>query len=266
MAKIQVGISTASLFKRMYTEEAVEFFSLHGVPVCETFLETYREYKTPFAEIVKKAAGDMRVHSVHTLNTHFEPQLFSANDRSREDAFEIAEDVLRCAGVLGAKCYTFHGLARIKDKNGFNDFPSLGASYTEICRLCAKYGVSLALENVAWGHYNHVGFFSGVKKYCPELKGTLDIKQARAAGEGYDAYLKEMGSDIVTLHASDVDYSGKLCLPGRGVTDFSELFRKLADAGFRGAVILEVYAENFTRDEELFASCDYLKDLAEKIF
>ncbi|MBP5193742.1 MAG: sugar phosphate isomerase/epimerase, partial [Clostridia bacterium] len=106
------------------------------------------------------------------------------------------------------------------------------------------------MENVAWGHYNHVGFFSGVKKYCPELKGTLDIKQARAAGEGYDAYLKELGSDIVTLHASDVDAGGKLCLPGRGVTDFSELYRKLADVGFRGAVILEVYAENFTRDDE----------------
>ena len=266
MSDIQVGVSTASLFKRKYNEESVAYLSEHGGPACEIFLGTYREYKPEFAALLKKNKGEMAVHSVHTLNTHFEPQLFSANPRALEDAYEIAENVLRSAQVLGAKYYTFHGVARVKRKITYNDYEKIGGMYSVLCDKCAEYGVQLALENVEWAHYNHPGFFSGVKRFCPALKGTLDIKQAREAGEGYDAYLEEMGTDIVTVHVSDIDDCGNLCLPGRGTVDFKELFVKLAAVGFGGAVLIEVYNENYGKDEELIASYEYLKNVAEKIF
>jgi phenylalanyl-tRNA synthetase alpha chain len=98
-----------------------------------------------------------------------------------------------------------------------------------------------------------------------DLKGTLDIKQARDSGEGYIPFLEEMGRDIVTVHVSDVDSNGRLCLPGRGTFDFKELFKRLDGVGFSGAVLIEVYKENYNELEELFNSLQYLKDLAEGI-
>lgn len=259
-------MSTASLYKRKYNEDSVKYLSENGVRVCEVFLGTYREYIPEFAELLKERKGDMEVHSVHTLNTHFEPQLFSANPRALEDAYEIAENVLRSAKILGAKYYTFHGVARIKKKVSYTDYAAIGKMYSDLCAKCGEYGVELALENVEWAHYNHPGFYSGIKRFCPALKGTLDIKQAREAGDGYDAFLKEMGSDIVTVHVSDVDANGKLCLPGNGITDFRELFLKLEGVGFTGAVLIEVYNENYGDNGELIASYEYLNDIAEKIF
>lgn len=260
-----MGISTASLFKRMYNEESVRVLSEHGVPSTEVFLGTYREYKPSFAELIRKNKGDMPVHSVHTLNTHFEPQLFSANPRALEDAYEIAEDVLRSAKILGAKYYTFHGIARVKKTLTYTDYDGLGRKLSMLTDRCAEYGVKLALENVEWALYNHAGFYREMKLRCPGLCGTLDIKQARDAGEGYIPYLEEMGEDIVTVHVSDIDDDGKLCLPGRGTFDFTELFKRLADVGFCGAVLIEVYNENYSELSELFDSLAYLSEIRDRL-
>ena len=265
MQKFEIGVSTASLFKRMYNEEAVGFLNSIGIPVCEMFLGTYREYTDGFAKLLKQNKGDLLVHSVHTLNTHFEPQLFSANPRALEDAYDIARGVLSAAKILGAKYYTFHGVARVKRKIAYTDFKRIGGLFTSLCDECEKYGVTLALENVEWAYYNHPSFFSSVKKFCPKLKGTLDIKQARDAGEGYVPYLEEMGEDIVTVHLSDVDENGKLCLPGKGTFDFKELFSRLIDKGFSGAALIEVYNENYDKNEELKDSYEYLSDVLESV-
>ena len=114
-----------------------------------------------------------------------------------------------------------------------------------------------------WAHYNHPGFFSGVKQFCPQLKGTLDIKQARDSGEGYIPFLEEMGQDIVTVHISDVDEAGRLCLPGTGTFDFKELFTRLSAVGFEGKVLIEVYNENYATTDELIRSMEYMQNLAE---
>ena len=75
-----------------------------------------------------------------------------------------------------------------------------------------------------------------------------------------------MGSDIVTAHLSDVDENGKMRLPGKGVTDFSEVFKRLKDVGFDGAVLIEAYQSDFDEMRELYESYDYLAELADKIF
>ena len=75
-----------------------------------------------------------------------------------------------------------------------------------------------------------------------------------------------MGEDIVTVHLSDIDEQGKMCLPGRGVTDFDDLFRRLRDVGFDGALILEVYKDDYKDYQELFGALDFVNNLAEKIF
>ena len=75
-----------------------------------------------------------------------------------------------------------------------------------------------------------------------------------------------MKGDIVTVHISDVDNDGKMCLPGKGVTDFYELFSRLKDVGFNGAILLEVYQNDYKEFSELFSSLNFIEELADKVF
>ena len=260
------GISTASLFQRFSTEDAVKQFNINKVNACEVFLESFCEYNKKFGKLINKLKGDVKIHSIHTLTTQFEPQLYSVNVRAQKDSFKFLEDTLKCAEKMGASYYTFHGGARFKKTPMVIDFDRVSKITQSIIDLCGKYGVKLAYENVHWCYYNYIGFFKTLKGLTKGLKGTLDIKQARQCGVDHNLFLKEMGEDIVTVHLSDVDENGKMCLPGKGITDFSDLFKRLNDVGFNGALLLEVYKNDFNDLSELYDSLDYVNELAYKIF
>lgn len=262
---MQVGISTASLFQRKHTEQALEFLSKNKVPCAEVFLESYCEYKKEYGELLKQVKGDMDVHSVHVLTTQFEPQLYSLNDRAKEDSFMLLDSAMTVAEKVGAKYYTFHGGARFKKTPFKIDYERVGKITQEIIAVCKSHGVSLAYENVHWGYYNYIGFFKEIKARTQGLKATLDIKQARQSGITYAEFIDEMSSDIVTVHLSDIDENGKMCLPGKGITNFNDLFNRLNDVGFDGALILEVYKSDFETYEELFSSLEYINNLARKL-
>ena len=211
------------------------------------------------------------VHSVHVLTTQFEPQLYSINERAKRDSFKILDGAMLAAKTVGAKTvgakyYTFHGGARFKKTAIKLDYDRVGSITQQIIDSIKKYGISLAYENVHWGYYNYIGFFNEMKKRTQGLKATLDIKQARQSGIFYGDFIKEMGEDIVTVHISDVDANGKMCLPGKGVTDFSDLMKRLKDVGFDGAMLIECYQNDYSDYNELFDSLDYVNDLAQKIF
>ena len=63
---MQVGISTASLFGRKPTEDALKFLSEQKVSCTEVFLESFCEYKESFGNLLKAIKGDINIHSVHT--------------------------------------------------------------------------------------------------------------------------------------------------------------------------------------------------------
>lgn len=263
---MQTGISTASLFVRKNTEDALEFLGQSGVKKSEIFLESYCEYNEDFGKILASRKGDIDVHSVHVLTTQFEPQLYSINERAKSDSFKILDGAMKAAKAVGAKYYTFHGGARFK-KTAINlNYDKVGKITQDIIDAIKPYGVSLAYENVHWGYYNYIGFFTEMKKRTCGLKGTLDIKQARQSGIFYGDFIKEMAEDIVTVHLSDVDQNGKMCLPGKGITDFSDLMNRLKDVGFDGTFLIECYQNDYTEYKELFDSLDYITELSERIF
>ena len=263
---MKIGISTASLFSRYATEDALEFLSKSGTDVTEVFLESYCEYNRDFGKILKDKKGNIDVHSVHTLTTQFEPQLFSLNERAKSDSFKLLDMTMQAAEEIGAKYYTFHGQARLKRTPLKIDFDRTAEHAQMIIDAIKKYGVILAYENVHWSYYNYIGFFTELKKRTVGLKGTLDIKQARQSNVDYCEFLNEMGSDIVTVHISDVMDNGKMCLPGKGITDFDDMFNRLSGVGFDGAVLLEVYTGDFDKENELFDSVDFVKQTASKYF
>ncbi len=263
---MKVGISTASLFTRKNCEDALQFFSDYNIDCAEVFLESFCDYNLEFGKLLKSVNKNTFVHSFHVLTTQFEPQLYSLNERAQNDSFKILKNALECAKEIGAKYYTFHGPARLKKTPIRLNYERIAEITNRVIKLCMEYGVTLSYENVHWGYYNFIGYFKELKKRCPLLSATLDIKQARQSGVDVFEFIEEMGSSISTVHISDVDGNGIMCLPGLGVTDFSALFKKLKSVGFNGAIILEVYPQDFKETRELLNSYNYIKSLAEEIF
>lgn len=262
---MQTGISTASLFVRKNTEDALEFLAQNGVNSAEVFLESYCEYNLEFGELLASRKGDLNVHSVHVLTTQFEPQLYSINERAKKDSFAILDGAMTAAEKFGAKYYTFHGGARFKKTPFKIDYERVGKITQEIIDVAKIHGITLAYENVHWGYYNYIGFFNEIRSRTHGLKATLDIKQARQSGIDYSEYIREMANDIVTVHLSDVDANGKMCLPGKGITDFHDLFSRLNDVGFDGALLIEAYQSDYKEYRELFDSLNYVDTLAKKL-
>ena len=126
--------------------------------------------------------------------------------------------------------------------------------------------MALCLENVHWATYAEPGIFRKLKAYAPSLQGVFDIKQARLSGYPYAMYIKDMAGSISHVHLSDVDENGKMCLPGKGRTDFFEVFSRLKDAGFDGAAIVEAYTGDYGEYAELKESCDYLDEVIDKVY
>ncbi len=260
---MRAGVSTASLFLRVNTEDALALLREWGVKETEVFLTSFCEYGEKFARLLKAKAQGVRVNSVHALGTQFEPQLFAEHPRVINDAYTWLRQFLASAKILGADYYSFHGLARMK--RGFRDDVSKrAANLRAICAECEKYGVKLCLENVEWAYYNRPGIFRALKKECPQLLGVLDIKQARISGFPYHEYLEEMGKSLAYVHVSDIGEDGKMCLPGRGVFDFDELFVRLRDVGFQGDVLLENYGGDYGDLGELKTAYEFLAEKAEK--
>ncbi len=263
---MKIGISTASLFGRYKTEDAITFLDNNKVETAEVFLESFCEYNKKFGKLLLKRKKDIDIHSVHVLTTQYEPTICSQNERAREDSFKLLDGAMACAEKLNAKYYTFHGTARLKKLPIHIDFDHVGKYINLAEDVCEKHGVQIAYENVHWCYYNYIGFFNELKKRVPRLKATFDVKQARLSNVDYKDYIKEMGSDIVTVHLSDIDENGKMCLPGKGITDYNDIFSRLKDVGFDGAMLLEVYKGDFIKEEELFSSLEYIKELKDKIF
>lgn len=263
---MEIGVSTASLFRRQFNEDALVTLDKLEARVCEVFLGTYSEYTEEFAKLLKERQGNLKVHSIHTLNTHFEPQLFSSSERALNDAYKIFESCLKTANLLGAKHYTLHGIARFKKNILYNEYERIASMMNKVKDFASSYGVELCLENVEWAYYNHVGFYKNISKYLSGLSTCLDVKQARISGDSYKDYIDEMGCSIKTVHLSDVTNDDKICLPGKGTFDFEDLFKRLKGVGFSGNMLIEVYTNDYKDISEIKDSLDYLRELQYKVF
>lgn len=265
---MKVGVSTASLFQRKTNEQALPLLSDLGIQCAEVFLTTYSEYDEEFGKYLNTVKGDVDVHSVHVLNTQFEPQLFSMADRVKQDAFSLLRRSMSAAKAFGAEYYTFHGIGRYKKdarEGKIDNYPFWAKKLEEIDGVCAEYGLKLALETVEWSIFRKPQIFTELIKDYPSLKGVLDIKQTRISGYSDEEYIKAMQGKITHVHLSDIDQNGKMCLPGKGRYDFETLFKMLKDNGFDGALLVEAYKGDYEQVEELKEACDFLQEIVYKI-
>ena len=145
MGGMEIGISTASYFPKLYTEQTIEHIAALGADVCEVFFASRCEYRREFADIVRGELDryGVKAHSVHALTTQFEPEFFSRNDRAYADAVEVGEEVLTAAETLGAHCYTFQGALCLKKKKYTADYPFFAARLNALCEQAKRHGVTL---------------------------------------------------------------------------------------------------------------------------
>jgi len=261
---MKVGISTASLFPQLPTDEAAQKIKEIGAPVTEIFFSSFYEYRPEFSKSLAPSLKGVEVNSVHAMPLNFEANLFNVSRRVRGDGYYWLDQLARSAQLLGCKNYTFHGYVRVGDGKG-EDLGYIGERIAEAHAFTAGYGVNLCLENTAAYCYNRPGFFSAVRQKCPDLYGVFDIKQARKSGYPYNMYIKELEGAIAYAHLSDIDENGRMCLPGTGVYDFTDILKRLKDAGFDGAVLIENYRKDYKDFTDLKRSMDYLNELCYKL-
>ena len=263
---MKLGISTATFFTRVYTEEAFDIIRGLGLDNVEVFLATFSEYTADFAKTLKANIGGLNIVSVHTLNQQFEPELFNPSPRTRKDCEHFLLEATEVAKAIGAKYYIFHGPARLK-KTPYNiDYVAMGKRADEISELIAGVypGFSYLYENVHWTYFSEPEFFANLKKHC-KVNACLDIKQAMQSKRTVDEYLDVMGDRLRHVHLCDYLDNGKLVAPGKGVFDFERLLRRLKDEGFNGTLVLELYARDYGDVREVKASSDYLQEILYKI-
>lgn len=268
---MKLGVSTATYFTRAYTEDSLEPIAKLGAETCELFLSSRSEYSPMFARVLNQSLEKARkiapleVHSVHALTNQFEPELFSRNDRQYNDSLKVYEEVLALAKAVGAKNYTYHGATIVKRAVKYNfDFEHISSKVNALVGLAQSYGVTLCYENVHWTYFHQPSYFDTLRKLCPDLGCTLDIKQARQSGIDYTEFLKVMAGRLRTVHLCDYCEDGVTTIPGRGVFDFVTFFKRLRDIGFDGPCLMELYAKDYQSNDDLKQAYEFLKDCLDR--
>lgn len=247
---MKVGISTACFYPEQETEAAVITIKSLGADCAEVFLRTFYEYRPEFAKAVAPDICGVDVNSVRVSPENFEGQLFDVSRRIRGDGFYWLDQIMRSAQLLGAKNYTFRGFLRAMDMLG--GFDALSGYIRGVTEFCSRYGVNLCIENTCRGLYKRPYIFSELKARCPQLSAVFNLAQAHKSGYPYQMYLKDMSGVISHVY-----------LPADEVTDYTEFFKRLKDAGFDGAVFIET--ESYCNAGQIGRSLEFLKELVYKI-
>lgn len=256
---MRVGLSTASFYPELNTEDALSIMPNLGVDLAEVFLSSYSEYSQDFGKLCHQRAQDagITVHAIHTLNSQFEPQLFAPHARQCQDAERIYRAALSAGHAMGAKHYVFHGPTNLKNRDPVVvNFPHVAHRAQELVEIAQEYGIRLCWENVHWCQYATPDFGPNLLHNMPDdtrLGFVLDVKQAMQSGRTALEFLPGMAKRLCGVHLCD--FIGKsLCLPGQGEYDFVALANALHDLGRDIPAFVEVYRGDYDDFSQLHQS------------
>lgn len=252
---MKIGLSTANFFPEIDTEEMIDLYGGNGIKTLEVFLNTYSEMTPEYIKALKARIDrhGVSVNSVHVMSIALEPCLFDLHERRRQDFLEIYRRTLACVRELDCAIYTFHGPPVNMTLPVYHDH--IARCYDVLYELAGEAGVCLAQENVAYLASGKPEFILAMKERMKErMLHTFDIKQAVKAGLDPFDYLEVIKGDLVNVHLNDHDTGHHCLLPGRGTFDFDRFFAVLAEAGYRGNGILELYRHNFNDIKDLISA------------
>lgn len=262
---MEIGASSACFYP-METEKAFLHIAELGFHNSEIFLNSPSELKRPFIKELKAIsdAYGINVTSLHPYRSFAEGYNFFSNyERRFTDAVENYKRYFDAAATLSAKYIVLHG-----SKKQINITPEQYAiRFAKLNEVAKTFGCTVAHENVV-DYIGSTPEFMQFMKEClgNEFKMVLDIKQARRSGVDPYEFIKSMGKSIVHLHLSD--YSSDCdCLPPceNGLFDFKKLFTELHKTGYNGKFIIELYSDNYSKENEIIQSAKYLEGILNKV-
>lgn len=256
---MQLGLSTAAFYGRWETEEAAAQIARLPLDCAEVFLQSDSENTVEFAQLVKKNLGGIPCTSVHPMGG-YENYMAGRPARQIRDAFAHFRRVLDAGEALGAKTFVYHG----RNTPLLSPLPwNLKWNIEAIVPMCEearRHGMAIGWENVCWCQLTTPERVLEAKKALPQVRFTLDIKQAMRAGCDPIDYVYAMSDQLCNVHVCDWQEDGKLCLPGEGVFDFEALMRALRSVGYDGPVIMEPYLALIKSDETLLRSIAFMRN------
>jgi sugar phosphate isomerase/epimerase len=249
---MNIGLSSASFYPEVNTEDSIKLMKSLGFNSGEIFLNTPSEYEEDFIKKLLEETNkyNFKIYSIHCCSSQYEPFIFDKYKRRREDMLVYYKKLCRAAKLLGAECYTFHGM-RLENFNNL-DKKFIADVYDELSYISLEEGIKLSQENVSWCMSSNLNFLSFLNECCKHpIYFTLDIKQAYKAFVDPEKYIDVMGKNIVNFHVNDRDEKHICMLPGRGTVDYGKIVSKLRGMEYDGMAIIEVYRENYTSYTEL---------------
>ena len=262
---MKFGISTACFYPTPI-ERGIEYIAALGFENVEVFVNAQSEYRRPFCTEYRRRlnALGLNVVSVHPFSSGVEGiYLFADYERRVQDTLDDYERYCECAAEWGAQFLTFHGERKVplglpmRQDNAQRRYEI----YHQLCERAQRWGMAIAQENVAWCKSHDPEFLRGLHDNVPELKFTLDLKQAERAGHYWKDYVDAVGDRIVNLHISDHTQDRDCMLPGAGTFRFEELFDRMNGLGYDGAALIEVYSGDYQDRSELSDSLHYLNTI-----
>ncbi len=255
-----LGLSTAAFYGRFETEEAAAQIAKLPLDCAEVFLQSESENTKEFAEIVKRNLGNIACTSVHPLGG-YENYMAGRPVRQVRDAFAHFEKVLSVGEILGAKTFVYHGRhTPLLSPLPWNLKWNIEA-IAPMCETAERHGMAVGWENVCWCQLTTPERVMEAKAALPQVRFTLDIKQAMRAGRDPIEYVYAMGDQLCNVHVCDWHEDGKLCLPGKGAFDFGALMNALHEVDYDGPVIMEPYQAMIESDEALLRSIAFMRNM-----
>jgi len=254
-----LGMSTAAFYGRWETEEAAAQIARLPLDCAEVFLQSDSENTREFARLVSKGLGALPCTSVHPTG-NYENYMARRPARQVQDAFDKFRRILDAGAEMGAKVFVYHGRNTPMLSPLPWDLAWNMEALAPMCEEAGKRGMVIGWENVFWCQLTEPARVLEAKAALPQVRFTLDIKQAMRAGCDPMEFVHAMGNRLCNVHICDWNEEGTLCLPGEGVFDFDALFAALRDEGYDGPVIMEPYLRMIKSDEALLRSIAYVRE------
>lgn len=257
---MKLGLSTAAFYGRHETEDAAARIAQLPLECAEVFLQSDSENTIEFARLVKENLCGVPCTSVHPLGG-YENYMAGRPARQVRDAFDHFRRVLDAGQTLGAQVFVYHGrntplLSPLPWNLKWNV-----EALAPMCEEAEQRGMIIGWENVCWCQLTEPSRVLEVREALPQVRFTLDIKQAMRAGCDPIAFVHAMGDRICNVHVCDWTEEGKLCLPGEGVFDFDALIGALRAVSYEGPVVMEPYLGLIKSDEALLQSIAFMRNI-----
>lgn len=254
---MKVGVSSACLYPQIL-EQSVKDIAKYGIKNTEIFINTDCELEHSYLKELRNILdyyGTSCV-SVHPYTCALEPMMFFTNyERRINDGLTYYKKFFQAMNILGAKIFVFHGNKAIVpvDESLYLD------RFYRLSNTGREFEITVTQENVARCQCNNISILKNMVNQLGDVaQFTIDLKQAIRSNVNIYDIINEVGKNIAHIHISD-HTSEKDCLPiGKGDLDLSKLLDALKSQSFDGAIMIELYRNNFFDIVELAQNYEYL--------